>query len=73
MLISSTKKLNQACLDSAETISDAEQFVRYIEQMSGEMSKLAKNADLPMLSYLLGMAEQEASECSHRLRYSRIN
>lgn len=64
---------NLECLTGSESLSDIEQYAEYIGKMSGELSKLAKNANLPMLSYLLGMAQQEATECTERIKRTRIN
>ncbi len=44
--------------------ADPQDVSRYVADICGELSKMTKSAKLMMLSYLLGMAGQEAERIS---------
>ena len=47
--------------EAKRTLEDRRQLVEYIERMSLELSRLANEAELSVLSYLLDMAAEEAA------------
>ena len=51
-----------------ENVADRQsRTAQYIEDMTSELSVMARRCDLPVLSYLLDLAKIEAGVSAHRL------
>lgn len=53
--------------DGNETLPNAADIARYIEQFSRELRAMAQKANLPFLAFLLSMTEDEAGATLRRL------